>query len=126
MSARGEAIIKAGDREIRIWLNNRALAEAEAQMKKPIFAVLNGFSRGHTGLTEMAHILRAGMTAARRKDGGGKPATMVEAYLILDVAGFKRVAEAVAAAASETLGYDPDKAEAGEGNGDEEEDAPNE
>jgi hypothetical protein len=121
--ARGEAIIKAGNREVRIWLNNRALAEAEGQMKRPIFAVLNGFASGQTGLTEMGHILRAGMNAARRKENG-KPATLAEAFGVLDKAGFKRVAEAVAAAASETLGYDPDKEEGGEGS--EKEEDPNE
>lgn len=109
-SGRGEGIIRAGEREVRIQFNNRALAEAEQQMKRSVIGVAQGFAQGDTGITEVAHLLRAGMQAARR-GRGGKPATLIEAYLVLDEAGFSAVAEVVMTALAEVLGYDPNAAE---------------
>lgn len=120
--ARGEGIIQAGEREVRVLFNNRALAEAETQMGKSIVATLSAAqAKNDIAIKDLAHILRAGMSAARRDNGKGKPATLIEAFAVLDWAGFSLVAKEVMTAVAAVLSYDPSK----KGGGDEEE-APNE
>lgn len=117
--ARGEGIIQAGNKEIRIRFDNRALAEAEQQMKKSVIGALRGFDGGESGITELAHLLRAGMQAARRGNNDkGKPATLIEAYGVLDRAGFATVANEVLVAVAAVLSND--------GKDEDEDDSPNE
>lgn len=103
--ARGEGIIEANGREIRVLFTNRALAEAEAQMGKSVIGVAQGFVDGQSGITELAHLLRAGMLAARRDAGERRATTMVEAYKVLDSAGFAAVAAVVMESVAAVLGY---------------------
>jgi len=104
--ARGEATIIAGEREVRILFTNRALADAEAQIGKSIIAVAQGFADGSSGITETAHLLRAGMEAARRDAGeGGRTVALTDAYVVLDEAGFAAVATAVCEAIAAVLSY---------------------
>jgi len=106
--ARGEAIVQAEDREVRVLFTNRALAEAESAMGKSVIGVAQGFADGASGISELAHLLRAGMEAARR-DGreGGRALTLNDAYAVLDEAGFAAVAEPVMLAIANVLAYDP-------------------
>lgn len=106
--ARGEGIIEVGNKEIRVLYTNRALAEAEAQMGKSVLGVAQGFASGsnQAGITEIAHLLRAGMQAARRDSGErGRPASMIEAYKVLDQAGFAAVTAVVMESIAAVLGY---------------------
>lgn len=104
--ARGEAIISAAEREVRILFTNRALAEAEAQIGRSIIAVAQGFADGSSGITETAHLLRTGMEAARRDAGeGGRAISLVDAYAVLDEVGFAPVVTAVCEAVAAVLSY---------------------
>jgi hypothetical protein len=106
-----EAIITAGEREVRVLFTNRALAEVEGQLHKSIIAIAQGFADGTSGVTDVAHVLRAGMEAARRDARvGGHPVTLNDAYEVLDVAGFSRVSADVMTAVAEVLsGGDSDE-----------------
>lgn len=118
---RGEAIIQAGDKEVRVLFNNRALAEAESGMGKSIVATLGkAQAESDIGINDMAQLLRAGMTAERRANGKGKPATMLEAFTVLDWAGFTLVTTCVMEAVAAVLAYNPSD------NGETAEDDPNE
>lgn len=116
MSARGEAIITAGDKEVRVLFDNRALAEAESSMGKGIIATLSAAqAKNDIQIKDLAQILRAGMSAARRDAGKGKPATLIEAFAVLNWAGFGLVAKEVMTAVAAVLSYDPTKgSDAGE------------
>lgn len=107
MAGFGEGIIQAGEKEVRVFFNNRALAEAEQQMGKSVIGVAEGFADGRSGVLELAHLLRAGMTAATRHNGRGKPASLIQAYQVMDDAGFAAVAEVVMVVLADVLGYDP-------------------
>lgn len=110
--ARGEVTLQAGGRQVRLLYTNRALAEAESAMGKSVIGVAQGFASGQSGITEVAHLLRAGMEASRRDAReGGRPITLNEAYDVLDEAGFAGAAGAVFTAISEVLSY------GGEGDG---------
>lgn len=110
MSARGEAIIQTEENEVRILFDNRALAEAEAQMGKSIIATLSAAqAKNDIAIKDLAQILRAGMSAARRDAGKGKPATLIEAFAVLNWAGFSLVAKEVMTAVAAVLSYDPAK-----------------
>lgn len=117
MGARGEQIIQVGDDEVRVLFTNRSLAEAEQVMGKPILGVAQGLLNGQSGITEVAHLLRVGMQAARR-DANERPFTVQldKAYRVLDEVGFAMVMTAVMEAVTAVLGYsadDPDGEESG-------------
>jgi len=105
--ARGETTLQAGDREIRLLFTNRALAEVEGALDKSIIGIAQGFSAGTSGVTELAHLLRAGMDAARRDArAGGRPIAINEAYAVLDEVGFAAAAQTVFLAIGAVLSYD--------------------
>lgn len=98
--ARGEATIKAGERDVTILLTNRALVEAEKKLGKPITQV--------SGIGDIAQLLQAGMEAYRRESrGSGRVVSMDDAYAAMDAAGFAAVAAAVGDAMAAVLGYKP-------------------
>ena len=108
VGARGDATIQAGEREVRVLYTNRALAEAEAQLGRSVIALAQGMSEGQCGITETAHLLRAGMEAQRRDAReSGRTVTLGDAYEVLDAAGFPAVIAAVMGAVAEVLGYSP-------------------
>ncbi len=104
--ARGEGIIEAGGREVRVLFTNRALADFERQTEKSIIGATQGFLDGRSGMTELAHLLRAGMEAARRDAREpGRVIHLKEAYQVLDQVGFGAVMQVVLEAVSAVLGY---------------------
>ena len=103
--ARGEATIQAGEREVCILFTNRALAEVETRLKQSIIAVAGGFADGTAGVTELVHLLRAGMQAARREAREGGSVSLDEAFQVLDEAGFTAVTVAVMEAVSAVLSF---------------------
>lgn len=114
MPVRGEGVIYIGDREVRVFFNNRALAQAEDAMEKSVIAVANGFKDGETRVSDLTHLLRSGMEAHRRLSRDGRrPISLNDAHDVMDEAGFAAVAEAVMVAIAEVLGYSPN----GEGPG---------
>lgn len=106
--ARGERIILAGEREVRILFTNRALADAERQMGKSVFGVARGLIGGQSGIVDVAYLLQAGMQAAKR-DAGERPVavSLDSAFQVLDEAGVTAVATAVMEAMAAVLSYDP-------------------
>jgi hypothetical protein len=110
--ARGDAIIKAGEREVRILFTNRALANAERQIGKSVIAVAQGFARGDTGIGDVAQLLAAGIEAARQEARtGGRATTLNDAYGVMDQVGFERATQAVMEAISAVLSYKGDEAQ---------------
>lgn len=106
MAAYGEGVIVGDERDVVVFFNNRALAQVEAATGKSILAVADGFADGRTGVTDLAHILQAGMEGHRRQArAGGRPVTLNEAYEVLDEAGFSAVATTVMEAVASVLGY---------------------
>ena len=110
MAARGERIIRAGDKEITVLFTNRALADAEERMGRSIFGLVQGLMGGQTGMADIAELLRTGMQAARR-DAGERPSTVSldSAYAVLDTAGVTPVATILMSAIAAVLSYDPAK-----------------
>lgn len=107
--ARGEATIEAGDREVAVLYTNRALAEAEEQIGKSIIETSQGFAEGKIKVSDVAHLLRAGMEAARRDARtGGRPVSMPAVFEVLDEVGLVAVAEVVMIAVAEVLTYGTD------------------
>jgi hypothetical protein len=107
--ARGDAVIQAGKREVRLLFTNRALANAERQIGKSVIAVAQGFARGDTSIGDMAALLAAGMEAARQEARiGGRATTLNDAYGVMDAVGFERAAQAVMEAIASVLSYKGD------------------
>lgn len=112
IGARNEAIIQAGEREYRLLFTNRALAEAERTSGISILALVNGFVENTSGINELAHLVRAGLEAARKEAReGGRPYTLNQAFEIFDEVGFAPVLQTVLEAVSEVLSYDSRTAE---------------
>lgn len=120
MSARGEGTIQAGERVVQVLFTNRALAEAEKELGRGIIGVVQTFVESG-GIADVAALLRAGMEGARRDQRqGGRPVTILDAYEVLDEAGFGAVADVVMTAVAAVLGYGSgdDAGEDGEGGDD--------
>lgn len=105
MTARGEGIINANGREVVLLFNNRALANAEKELGKGIVEVIGSFQSGGS-VGDIAILLRHGMEAARRDQRvGGRPVSMVDAYAVMDEAGFTAVAASIMEAVAAVLSY---------------------
>lgn len=107
MGARGEATISLDDgREVQVLYTNRALAEAEQALQQSVLEVAQGFADGHSGVYDVAVLLRCGMEAARREARmGGGAISLNNAYEVLDAAGFSAVAAQVMGAVAAVLSY---------------------
>jgi hypothetical protein len=110
--ARGEATIRAGDREVQVLFTNRAILAAEKQAGKGIIQMLNEFSAGGS-YTDLVALLRAGMEAARLDArSGGKPVSNDDAINVLDAVGFAAAAGPVMEALAAVISYDGGEGEA--------------
>ena len=110
VGARGEGIIQVDGTEHRILFTNRAVAEAESSIGKGIIGLLQGFQSGTTGIGDVAHLLAAGLEAARRDaHAGGRPVTLDDAYRIMDQVGFAEVTRCTVEAISAVLSYGKNK-----------------
>ena len=106
MGARGESTLHVGETEYRILFTNRALAEAQSAMGKGIIGVLQGYQGGESGVLETAHLLAAGLEAARRESRSrGIAYTVNDAYRIMDEVGFTAAAKATLEAVAAVLSY---------------------
>ena len=108
--ARGETIITAGGREIHVLFTNRALANLETRLGRPVLQLLQAFQTdGALGIGDLVQMLRAGMVAAKRDAGESAATTIDEAYSVLDSAGFAAVVGAVVEAIATVLAYEGDE-----------------
>ena len=116
MGARGEGIIKVGDREVPILFTNRALLSAEKQLSKGILGILQGFTEGTSGISELQALLRAGMEAARQDARlGGKPVSNDDAMDIVDAIGFTGAIAPVMEAVAAVIAYTSEAEPGGDG-----------
>ena len=106
MSARGEGVIQAGDREVAVLFTNRALGQAEKQLGRSAVGVVNG-GYEKLGISELVIFLQAGMQAARRDNGETGRVTLDDAYQLLDAAGFAPAYLVVVRCISDVIGYSP-------------------
>ncbi len=108
MGARGESTIQTETGEVRVLFTNRALVAAEKAMGQSVLAVSQGFVGGESGITEMVHLLHAGMEAARHDAReGGRRVTVNDAIRIMDEVGLAGVAGPVMESVAAVLSYDP-------------------
>ena len=113
MGARGEATLQVGEREVTLLFTNRAIADAEDKIGKGILEILVGFEQGRGSILDTAHLLRAGMEAARREARtAGRPVSLPQAFEVMDEVGFTEALSTVAIAIAAVLGYDTDADEA--------------
>lgn len=104
--ARSEAIVTVDDEEIELLFTNRALAEAERAMGKGLWG---GLQADELRVDDVAHLIRAGLAAARREHGGsGKPVSMDDAWRLMDALGFQKALQIAAEAIAEVLTYEPE------------------
>ncbi len=104
--ARGEGIIELDERQVAILFTNRALAQAEKGMGKSVLGVVGDLGNGQAGIGDVAHLLQAGMEAARRDArAGGRPVTLDDAFEVLDQAGFSATVTAVVGAMAAVISY---------------------
>jgi len=105
MTARGEGIITANGREVVVLFDNRAIANAEKEMGRGIVDVVGSFQSGGS-ISDVAVLLRHGMEAARRDQRlGGRAISVVDAYRVMDEAGFTAVATSIMEAVAAVLSY---------------------
>jgi hypothetical protein len=107
--ARGETTIQADGREVTVLYTNRALADAERALGRSIIAILED---ARPGVLDLAHMLYAGMKAARRELPGrdrGPSVTLDDVFAVLDEAGYAAVTVAVVEAITDVLSYGPDE-----------------
>lgn len=86
--ARGEAILRVGDEEYPILYTNRALADAEQRTGKSALAMAR--APMEMGIGDLAHLLVAGIEAARRDAHlhVARRFTVNDALALLDEVGF--------------------------------------
>jgi len=117
--ARGEAVLYAGDQEVRVLFTNKALIDFEKVSGKSVIGVAQGFMGGQAGVSEVAQLLLVGMQAARRDARTGGPAVkMADAIAVMDQVGFSDTAAAVMEAVAGVLGYSQDDAADDDGDDD--------
>jgi hypothetical protein len=112
--ARGEAIIQAGEREVRALFTNRALAEAEVDIGRSIIEISRGFAAGRVGVGEIAKLLHRGMEAAQRDARAGNRMSLDSAYDVMDAAGYPVVARAIIEAIIVTMSHGSATKESGD------------
>lgn len=118
MSARGEAVILVGGKEVQVLFTNRAIIAAEKQIGKGIMQALSDFSSGGGSYTDLTALLRAGMEAARQDaKAAGRPVSNDDAINLLDQVGFAGAAGPVMSALAAVISYSSNGDEAGDPNG---------
>jgi hypothetical protein len=104
--ARGERFLEAAERRYAVLFTNRALAEAERALEKPIIGLLTSASNGDVSISNLARLLQVGIEHGRRDAGEPGPQLgMEDAWRILDEVGVPAVIEAVFLAIADVLSY---------------------
>jgi len=106
--ARGEARLNVTGEEYPILFTNRALAQAERVLGKPMLQLLAALQGNSMGIAEMAQLLAVGMEFGRRDARVGQRAyTLEDAWQVMDGLGFTAVTSAVVGAIADVLSYSP-------------------
>lgn len=102
---RSEVTFEAGEGTVGILFTNRALAEAEAQIGKSAWMLVEVFGQGYyPAIADLVALLRAGMEGYRREhEPSEKPVSLDHAYEVLDLVGYSYTVTQVMPAVSEVL-----------------------
>lgn len=108
---RGEVVFETSEGTVGLLYTNRALAEAEAQLGKSAFMLVDMFGRGfYPAINDLAGLLRAGMEAYRLEHApSDKAVTIDDAYGVLDQVGYSFTTTQVMPAVSEVLFFTREK-----------------
>lgn len=104
--ARGEALLSVEGTDYPILFTNRALAQAERVIDKPMLQLLNALQESNLGINDMAQLLAIGMEFGRRDaKAGGRAFTVDDAWRVMDALGFTTVTTAVIGAIAAVIAY---------------------
>lgn len=104
--ARGERFLEAGGQRYAVLFTNRALAEAERGLDKPVIGLLTAAQGGNLSIGDVAKLLQIGIEHGRRDaQAGGPQVTISEIWAIMDELGFSAVTQAVLGAIADVLSY---------------------
>ena len=104
--ARGERFLEAGGQRYTVLFTNRALAEAERALDKPIISLLTAAQAGELSIGDVARLLQIGIEHGRRDaQSPGPQLTANDAWAIMDELGFSAVTGAVFGAVADVLSY---------------------
>jgi|GEM_PF-1681958 len=104
--ARGEALLTVDGEEYPILFTNRALAQAERVIDKPMLQLLSALEDNKLGIGDTAQLLAIGMEHGRRDaKAGGRAYTVQDAWSILDALGFTTVVTAVLGAIADVISF---------------------
>lgn len=107
MTARGEGTLTVDGSPVDILFTNRALAQAEVQLGRPVLQIAGDAE--NLGMGDLARLMLVGMNAARRDaKTGGKPPNLNDAWDAMDAVGFKESLRVVIEALAAVLGYSQD------------------
>ena len=111
IGARGEGIVEAEGQTYPVLFTNRALAQAEKALGKPLTGFLAVIMRNELGVGDTAQLLAIGIEFGRRDaKTGGKAYTLDDAYRIMDAVGFTAVAAVIMEAIAAVLVYSQEPA----------------
>lgn len=110
--ARGEAILTLDGTALPILFTNRALAQAEKAIGKPMLQLLQRLETSTLGIADTAQLLAIGLEFGRRDAKvGGSPVTLDDAWRVMDGLGFTTIITAVLGAVADVLAFDPGDAD---------------
>lgn len=112
--ARGEAMLRVDGEEYPILFTNRALAQAEKMVGRPMLQLLHELESYELGIADTAQLLTIGMEFGRRDAKvTGKAYTLDDAWRVMDALGFSVVVTPVLGAIAAVLSFNG-QAEEGE------------
>jgi hypothetical protein len=104
--ARGERFLEANGQRYTVLFTNRALAEAERALARPIIGLLTSAQGGDLSIGDVARLLQIGLECGRRDaQAPGPQLTLQDAWGIMDELGFSQVTQAVFGAVADVLSY---------------------
>ena len=104
--ARGERFLEANGQRYTVLFTNRALAEAERALARPIIGLLTSAQGGDLSIGDVARLLQIGLECGRRDaQAPGPQLTTNDAWMIMDELGFSAVTQAVFGAVADVLSY---------------------
>ncbi len=105
--ARGECTLEAEGRSYPVLFTNRALAQAERVINKPMLELLTAIQSRQLGVGDTAQLLAIGLEFGRQDaKAGGRSYRVEDAFHIMDALGFTAVLTAVLEAVAAVLVYD--------------------
>ena len=104
--ARGDAVVIVDGTAYPILFTNRALAQAEKAIGKPMLQLLQALEQSTLGIADTAQLLAIGIEFGRRDaQSGPKMLTVDDAWRIMDAVGFTEVAKLTLVAIADVLSF---------------------